>query len=62
MRGSVIAQRELAAKSSVRLTAIVRLELSRKRPRISTVRILAEALGVEPGELVSEENSAGNYL
>ena len=54
-----ITQRELAAKSGVGLTTIARLELSRQRPRISTARKLAVALGIEPGELVADENSAG---
>jgi len=55
-----VTQRELAAKSGVGLTTIVRLELSRQKPRISTARKLAAALGVEPGELVADENGAGS--
>ena len=55
-----ITQRELAAKAGVGLSTIVRLELSRQKPRISTARKLAVALGVKPGELVAEETGAGS--
>ena len=45
-------QRELAAVSGVSLATIVRLEQGRQPPRISTVRKLANALEVEPAELI----------
>ena len=58
--GKFITQRELAAKAGVGLSTIVPFELSRQKPRISTARQLAAALGVKPGELVAEETDAGS--
>ena len=54
-----ITQRELAQRSGVGLSTIVRLELSRQKPRISTARKLAAALEVGPGELFADETSDG---
>ena len=50
-----ITQVELAQRSGVSETTIVRLEAGQHEPRISTIRKLAEALGVEPAELVVRE-------
>jgi transcriptional regulator with XRE-family HTH domain len=47
-----VTQRELAAKSGVGLSTIVRLEQSKQIPRFSTVRKLAAALEVDPKELM----------
>jgi transcriptional regulator with XRE-family HTH domain len=45
-------QRELAARSSVNRATIMRLESGAERARFSTIKKLAEALGVEPLTLV----------
>ena len=49
-----VTQVELAKKAGVSETTIVRLEAGTHRPRISTIRKLAKALGVEPSELVAD--------
>ena len=48
-----LTQAELAEKSGVSEGTINRIELGRHSPRISTIRRLAQALGVSPEELVS---------
>jgi transcriptional regulator with XRE-family HTH domain len=50
-----LSQRELAERSGVRQPTIARLEVGAQRPRPKTVRVLAKALGIEPGELVEWE-------
>jgi transcriptional regulator with XRE-family HTH domain len=47
--------RELAAKSGVSHDAITRIENGHREARPSTVRKLAQALGVEPRELMKGE-------
>ena len=44
--------RELAARTGVGFDTISRIETGRQRPRISTLRRLAEALGVEAEDLI----------
>jgi transcriptional regulator with XRE-family HTH domain len=46
-----LTQAELAKKSKVTESTISRLEAEHQEARISTVRKLAEALGVKPEEL-----------
>lgn len=48
---AVITQEDLARRSGVAVVTISRIE-SGQGARISTIRKLAEALDVEPGELV----------
>jgi transcriptional regulator with XRE-family HTH domain len=49
----LLSQRELAEKASLRPTTILKLEDDRvKRPHPRTVRKLAQALEVDPAELV----------
>jgi transcriptional regulator with XRE-family HTH domain len=50
-----LTQRELAAMSGVHQTHIARIESGRLEPRPRTIRRLAEALGVEPRELMEPE-------
>jgi transcriptional regulator with XRE-family HTH domain len=49
-----LTQKELAAKSGLSRVAVARLEAGAESARFSTLRKLAEALGVEPGELLGE--------
>jgi transcriptional regulator with XRE-family HTH domain len=43
-----LSQKELAKRSGVHRVTIMRLELGREKPHGSTLRKLAEALGVDP--------------
>ena len=47
----VLTQRELAQRANVAPATVVNIELGRIRPHPSTLRKLADALGVEPEEL-----------
>ena len=47
-----VTQEELAERSGVTIPTLSRLENGLQRPRISTVRKIADALGVAPGALV----------
>ncbi len=55
---ALMTQRELAERSGVGVTTIVRIERNQVEPHGSTIRKLAEALGVEPYELVKEAGDA----
>ncbi len=50
-----LTQRELAEKSGVALATINRIETGLQKGRISTIRKLAAVLGVDPGELLEEQ-------
>ena len=52
---ALMSQRELAKRSGVGVTTIVRIERNQVEPHGSTIRKLAEALGVGPYELVKPE-------
>jgi transcriptional regulator with XRE-family HTH domain len=52
---ALLTQKELADKSGVGVTTIIRIERNQVEPQGSTIRKLAEALGVEPEELVKTE-------
>jgi transcriptional regulator with XRE-family HTH domain len=54
---ALLTQQELADKSGVGVTTIIRIERNQVEPHGSTIRKLAEALEVEPHELV---RMAGN--
>jgi transcriptional regulator with XRE-family HTH domain len=54
---ALLTQQELADKSGVGVTTIIRIERNQVEPHGSTIRKLAEALEVEPHELVRR---AGN--
>jgi transcriptional regulator with XRE-family HTH domain len=49
-----LTQEELAARAGVSPATIVRVERNQAEPHISTMRKLAEALDVEPTELLGE--------
>ena len=51
----LLTQRELADKSGVGVTTIIRIERNQVEPHGRTIRRLAEALEVAPEELVKTE-------
>lgn len=53
-----LSQRELARLAGVHAITLVRLEAGTTAPSTRTIRALAGALGVEPGELASPEEVA----
>jgi transcriptional regulator with XRE-family HTH domain len=50
-----VTQAELAARTGIAEATLSRIENGLQRPRISTVRKIADALGVRPEELVDWE-------
>ncbi|MFC1934332.1 helix-turn-helix domain-containing protein [Chloroflexota bacterium] len=46
-----LSQAELAHKAGLATATINRLENGRSKPVFKTIRVLAKALGVEPGEI-----------
>ena len=50
-----LSQRELAARAKLSVTTVNRIETGKRKPMPRTVRRLAEALGVSPGELLAEQ-------
>jgi transcriptional regulator with XRE-family HTH domain len=55
---ALMSQRELAKRSGVGVTTIVRIERNQVEPHGSTIRKLAEALSVKPYELFKEADDA----
>ena len=53
---ALLTQRELADKSGVGVTTIIRIERNQVEPHGRTIRRLAEALEVAPEELVKTES------
>jgi transcriptional regulator with XRE-family HTH domain len=51
---ALMSQRELAKRSSVGVTTIVRIERNQVEPQGATIRKLAEALDVSPAELLED--------
>ena len=52
-------QAELASRAQVTQLTIIRIENGKTRPRLPTVRKLADALGVDPGWILfGEEDGA----
>ncbi len=47
-----LTQKELAAKAGLTVAALSRIERNNAEPRPTTRRKLAEALGVDPSELI----------
>ena len=47
----VLSQKHLAMLSGVATSTISKIENGQKKPRFVTIHKLAEALGVEPGEI-----------
>ncbi len=52
---SALTQEELAANAGLTTAAVARIERNEANPRPSTLRKLAQALEVEPSELVRGE-------
>jgi transcriptional regulator with XRE-family HTH domain len=52
---SLLTQRQLAEKSGVGVTTIIRIERNQVEPHGSTIRKLADALSVAPEELVKTD-------
>lgn len=52
---SLLTQEELAEKSEGSVTTIIRIERNQVKPHGQTIRRLAEALGVEPVNLVDNQ-------
>lgn len=50
-----LTQQELAEKAGIAPNTVARLERNETEPHMSTVRKLADALGVKPARLVKEE-------
>lgn len=47
-------QQELADEAGIGLRSVVRIENNHTEPRFSTIRKLADALDLEPRQLISE--------
>jgi transcriptional regulator with XRE-family HTH domain len=52
---SLMTQEQLAERSDVAVSTVIRIERNQVEPHGSTIRKLAEALGVDPHELVKPE-------
>jgi transcriptional regulator with XRE-family HTH domain len=52
---ALLTQQQLADKSGVGVTTIIRVERNQVEPQARTIRKLAKALGVEPHELLKGE-------
>ncbi len=50
-----LSQRELAARAKLSVTTVNRIEIGQRKPMPKTLRKLAEALDVTPGELLTEQ-------
>src|SRR4028118_1847021 len=53
---ALLTQQQLADKSGMGVTTIIRVERNQVEPQARTIRKLAEALGVEPHELLKGED------
>ena len=52
---SLMTQEQLAERSGIAVSTVIRIERNQVEPQGSTIRKLAEALGVDPYELVKPE-------
>ena len=48
---AVLSQRDLAEKSGISYATVCRIETSQQKPHFKTIRKLAKALGVAPGDI-----------
>lgn len=53
---ALLTQEELAARAGVQPFTISRIERNKVEPRFSTIRKLAEVLGMDPRELIGDED------
>ena len=49
---ALLTQQELAERSGVAITTIIRVERNQVEPHARTIRKLADALGIDPKELL----------
>ncbi len=56
----VLSMREVSRLSGVANDGIIAYERGEQEPRPSTVRKLAAALGVEPADLMADDDAAGD--
>ena len=49
-----LTQRDLSERTGLTIAAISRIERNQVEPRLSTVRKLADALGVHPSQLIED--------
>jgi transcriptional regulator with XRE-family HTH domain len=54
---ALLTQQQLADQSGVGITTIIRVERNQVEPHARTIRKLAEALGVEPHELLKGDGN-----
>lgn len=54
---ALLTQQQLADRSGVGVTTIIRIERNQVEPHARTIRKLAKALGVEPHELLKGESN-----
>ena len=52
---SLMTQEQLAERSGIAVSTVIRIERNQVEPQGSTIRKLAQALGVNPYELVKPE-------
>jgi transcriptional regulator with XRE-family HTH domain len=52
---AVLSQGELAVKAGISQNALSQIETGKSQPRMSTIRKVAEALGIEPGRLMQDQ-------
>jgi DNA-binding XRE family transcriptional regulator len=53
-----LSQRELAERAGMARLSVIRIEAGRVRPRMWTIRRLAETLRVDPADLIIEDEPA----
>jgi len=53
-------QRELAERTGLQITTIANYEINRREPKANQIKLLAQALGVEMGELFTQEGDGQN--
>lgn len=52
---ALLTQEQLAERSGIAISTVIRIERNQVEPQGRTIRKLAQALGVEPHELVKED-------
>jgi transcriptional regulator with XRE-family HTH domain len=57
-RDRMLTQRDLAQRADIALSTVVNLEKQHTEPRFGTIRKLAEALEVDPHELMKGSSNA----
>ena len=55
---NALTQEQLARRAGVQTATVARIERDEREPHMTTVRKLADALGVQPRELIQRGNDA----